>query len=101
MKLNAMTVRKIASPGIVATHHWARRSRPLLTIAPHSGVGGVAPSPRKLKPAPVAIAAPTSIVARTIILGRMLGKIVRRRIPHDVWPRAVAASTYSDRKSVV
>src|SRR5690606_38775295 len=44
----------MAKPGMVATHHWSRmKARPREIIAPHSGSGGCAPSPRKPRPAAV------------------------------------------------
>src|SRR5690554_641245 len=58
----------MAKPGMVATHHWSRmKVRPREIIAPHSGNGGCAPSPRKPSPAAVRITPAISSVTRMII----------------------------------
>ena len=47
-KLNDKTVRNMAIPGKKATHHAdPRYSLPLEMSAPHDGVGGGTPAPRK------------------------------------------------------
>ena len=74
--------------GVVRGEHAGR-------LAEAAQLGGVAPSPRKLRPAPVTIADPRSIVASTTMPGRTPGRIARRKTPIGVCPRAVAASTYS------
>jgi hypothetical protein len=50
MRLKPSTATKIARPGKRGTHQEVRRyKRPLATILPHSGLGGWAPKPIKLK----------------------------------------------------
>src|SRR6185437_4280523 len=57
----------MAKPGMVATHHWLRmKERPAGIIAPHSGCGGCAPTPRKPSPAAVRMIPAMSSVTRTI-----------------------------------
>ena len=52
----------IAKPGNVAIHHASlMKSRPSASIAPHSGVGGCAPKPRKLRAAAHKMAVATEI----------------------------------------
>ena len=63
-KLIESVVTRIASPGKRLTHQ-ARLSvsRPSESMMPHSGVGGLAPRPRKLSPAAVRMAEATPHVA--------------------------------------
>src|ERR1700690_3110420 len=63
-KLNASDTTRMAQPGRIVTCG-ARRSttRPSATIAPQSAVGGCTPSPRKLKPEPMTIISPITVVA--------------------------------------
>ncbi len=58
--------------------HGAREmsSRPEASIKPHSGSGGCAPSPRKLRPAAASTAVETPSVATTISGGTTLGQQV-------------------------
>ena len=76
-----MTTVNMASPGKVEIHH-ARpsTSRPTATISPHSGVGGCAPSPRKLRPAPTEMAWPNSSVESTSSGIAMFGSTCRNMI---------------------
>src|SRR5690606_12551777 len=51
-RLKPRLTTRMAKPGIAATHHWSRmKRRPDAIMAPHSGSGGCAPSPRKPSPA--------------------------------------------------
>src|SRR6202008_5007537 len=53
-KLNARLVIRMATPGTVDSHQASVRwLRPVESIAPHSGIGGCAPRPRKPSPAAV------------------------------------------------
>src|SRR5699024_7731448 len=63
-KLNPKTTSNMARPGKVTTHgEFCNACLPSLNIAPHSGVGGCAPNPRKLSPAASKIAVPILNVA--------------------------------------
>src|SRR4051794_37792153 len=65
-RLQATTTLRIAKPGHVEIHHARpRTSRPSADMRPHSGVGGWAPSPRKLSPEPIKMAFPTWSVLST------------------------------------
>ena len=75
-----MTTVKIASPGNDETHHWLTNRRPSETILPHSAVGGTTPSPRKLSPANVMMALPTSSVSSTINAPSAFGKMCNTRV---------------------
>ena len=79
-KLKPRTTVRIARPGNVATHHCAVRRRPSAIMEPHSAVGGTTPSPRKLRPAKVRMAAPTSSVISTISGPAALGRMWNPRI---------------------
>src|SRR5258708_27560898 len=73
-RLKPKLTMKIASPGMVATHHWSSSTcRPEETIAPHSGAGGCAPNPRKPSPAAVRVMPARSSVSRRVTLGRQSG----------------------------
>src|SRR5262249_49167254 len=66
-RLKPRLTTKMAMPGMVETHHWSRMySRPEEIIAPHSGIGGCAPRPRKPSPAAVMMMPAMSRVSRTI-----------------------------------
>src|SRR5512141_46976 len=70
------TVIMIATPGKLVTHGADRKnSRPFDIIAPHSGVGGCAPKPRKLSPAASRIEEDTYSVASTTAGPTTLGRI--------------------------
>ena len=63
--LNPMTVTRIKRPGNVGYHHWSMRNlRPTLIMAPHSGLGGWAPRPMKLREAAIRMVSPRIRVAR-------------------------------------
>src|SRR6266542_1677494 len=94
-KLQAIATVKIASPGKVEIHHCCISSRPSATIAPHSGVGGTAPSPRKLSAAVMMIALPKSIVISTRIGATEFGSRWRNKIVPSGVPSARAAVTKS------
>ena len=67
---------KIASPGTVATHQWSRmKRRPSEIMAPHSGLGGCAPRPRKPRPAAARMMPAISSVTRTISEEMQSGQI--------------------------
>src|SRR5690606_12695373 len=69
----------MAKPGMVATHHWSRmKARPREIIAPHSGNGGCAPSPRKPRPAAVRMMPAISSVTRMMTEDEHSGRIWRR-----------------------
>src|SRR5699024_3771696 len=95
-KLNPSTTKKIAMPGKAMTHGavWSAE-RPSLNIAPHSGVGGCAPSPKKLNPAASKIAVPIPSVAWTMIGATQFGKTCWMTILPCFAPIALAASIYS------
>ena len=67
----------------------------MLNIAPHSGVGGCAPTPRKPIPAVVSSALPKFIVVSIISGETTLCNICDTIIRPFVLPRDLAASTYS------
>src|SRR5262249_455645 len=76
-RLKPRLTMKMASPGMVATHHWSSSTwRPEETIAPHSGAGGCAPRPRKPSPAAVRMMPAMSRVSRMITLGRQSGTVL-------------------------
>ena len=66
--------------------------RPAETIAPHSGQGGVAPSPRNPSPAAVSITPAIFNVMRTMTEGRHMGRMWRAIIRADEapWRRTAA-----------
>jgi hypothetical protein len=66
---------------------------PSLTIAPHSGVGGWTPNPRKLNPAAVNMEAAVRKVVKTTMGAKELGKICRIKIRTLLAPSAWLAST--------
>ena len=49
---------------------WARE---LAIMAPHSGIGGGGPRPRKLSPEPIKIASASEVVACTMMRDPILG----------------------------
>ena len=84
----------IAAPGKQKTHQ-----APLVkylyesaSIAPHSGVGGCAPSPRKPSAAASRMAKAIASVVGTINGGRLLGTIWLARTCQPLQPRPCAAS---------
>ena len=95
MKLHAIATLKIATPGKVEIHHCWISSRPSATMAPHSGVGGTAPSPRKLSAAVMMMALPKSIVDNTSAGASAFGRTWRSRIRRSGIPNARAAVTKS------
>ena len=91
-----MTTLMMATPGRGAYHqYWRPLSAPCLIIAPHSAVGGTAPSPMKLRPAVSTIAEPTSSVALTMIGASVEGRMCRNRMRFRPAPIDFAAVTYS------
>jgi len=81
-------------PGKVMTHHALNIiDRPMAIMAPHSGIGGWAPSPRKLKPAASKMAEPNPREAWTIMGAMQLGKTVLKRMRRFLAPTALAAKT--------
>lgn len=84
-----------ALPGNTAVHQLlARYPRASPNIPPHSGVGGCAPSPRKLNEAPIRIASPNPKVPSTNTVCLMFGRMCRQMIRRPDAPAACAASTY-------
>ena len=82
-----------ASPGAAATHHWSSTySRPLAISAPHSGIGGCAPKPRKPRPAAVKIMPAMSSVTRTITDDRHSGMMCRSTMRHGDAPSSCTAA---------
>jgi hypothetical protein len=93
MRLKASTVIRIARPGKVTTHQ-ARRmnSRASASMAPHSGVGGWAPTPRKPSAAASSTAEEKPSVAWTISGGMQFGSTVisiSRKMPAPLTRLAV------------
>src|SRR5204863_5750923 len=81
-RLKPMTAMKITTPGMVETHHCpGRNARPRAIIAPQSGVGSWAPTPRKESPLPRRITKETSRVALTTIGETTLGRICWKAMP--------------------
>ena len=81
-RLSAVPVTTMASPGSVLIHQaWSMNSRPSATMAPHSGIGGWMPRPRKLKPETSRMLSTKSEAENTIdeliTLGRPWRKITR------------------------
>ena len=70
-------------------------SRPSESMAPHSGMGGAMPSPKKLSPAAVMITSPTPSVACTMTGARALGMMWWRMMLKWLSPTALAACTNS------
>ena len=67
----------MASPGKAMTQGACRSSsRPPDSMAPHSGVGGWAPKPKKLNPAASRMAVPKLSVAWTMSGTVQLGKML-------------------------
>jgi hypothetical protein len=69
----------MARPGKTPIHHLSNCCVPSATIAPHSAVGGLAPSPRKDSPDSNSVAVPMSRVARTRSGPSTLGRMSTRR----------------------
>ena len=67
--------------------------RPVLSIAPHSGVGGCGPSPRNESPEAVRIAVARRSVVWTTSGGVTFGRTWRHMMPLAGSPSARAAST--------
>ena len=81
-------------PGKTLIHHCSRTySTPSETMRPHSGVGGLAPRPRKERPATSRITVPMSSVICTITGPKALGRMWRRTIRESRTPIVLAAST--------
>ena len=92
-KFIEITVTIIAIPGKVASHHaLLKKSRDSARSNPHSGVGGLAPIPKKLSEAPAKIAVATSNVANTRIDAKILGMICTITIRALVNPNDLAAT---------
>src|SRR5207302_118725 len=94
-KLDPRTAARIARPGNVATHQYSNLVWPAAIIAPHSGAGGMAPSPMNERAAVRMIAFPISRVPFTTTGGKALGSTCRRSTRQAGPPRARAASTES------
>src|SRR5712691_5892133 len=62
-------------------------------MVPHSGVGGCAPRPRKLRPDAVRITNPMSRVTLTMIGDQALGRISRNAMRQGLAPNPRLAST--------
>ena len=78
-RLKARLTIRIVQPGIVTSHQWSSIKRlPVESIAPHSGVGGWAPRPRKPSPAAVSNIDDMLSVMRTITEGRQSGIRLRK-----------------------
>ena len=89
-----MTTRKMHTPGKKETHHASlMNALPSLTIAPHAGVGGGMPAPRKLRIASVRINYPTRNVAMTITVLMTPGKICQISIRKVDAPTTFARAT--------
>src|SRR5262245_45374816 len=100
-RLKPRLTMKMASPGMVATHHWSSSTcRPEETIAPHSGAGGCAPRPRKPSPAAVRMMPAMSRVSRMITLGRQSGTIWVAMMRSGEAPCSSTAWMYSARRLV-
>ena len=69
--------------------------RPAPSIAPNSGDGGWAPSPRKLRLAPMSMFWAQKMAACTVRVGTQAGRMWRVRMPSSGRPIARAASTNS------
>ena len=92
-RLNVATVIKIAVPGARITQGAVCNiDRPLFIIAPHSAVGGIAPNPRKDKPANSIMIVPRSRAAVTKIVPAMFGKTCLNKIVVELEPAIFAAS---------
>src|ERR1019366_10460593 len=77
-RLKPSEATKIATPGIIGTHHCSRmKRRAVAIIEPHSGDGGCAPMPRKPSAAAVRMIELMSSVTRTIRLPRHKGAMCR------------------------
>jgi hypothetical protein len=91
--LAPITASRIATPGKVAIHQYPKmNSRPWLSMAPHSGVGGWAPRPRKLRVAATRRAFPRPRVVSTMTGARTLGTTWRPMILRSAPPDARLAS---------
>jgi hypothetical protein len=79
----------------MVTAQWETRikGRAAEIMLPHSGVGGCAPIPKKLKPAADKIAPARDRVAITIMGFRELGRMCRKIIRASDDPMASAALT--------
>lgn len=83
-RLNASTVRKIATAGKSATcGAMTISARASLSIAPHSGVGGCAPNPRNDRLAAEIIDVPIRIVKKTTI---------DETVPGNIWLNKIVVS---------
>src|SRR5438445_377246 len=77
-KLNATTARKIPAAGTATTWGATRRyARPAPSMAPSSGEGGWAPSPRKLRLAPMSMFWAEKTADCTVRVGTQEGKMCR------------------------
>src|SRR5215472_4747291 len=91
-RLNPRLTMQIARPGNAATHHWSSTNfLPAEIMAPHSGDGGCAPSPRNPSPAAVRMMPAMSRVTRTITEARQSGMMWRNTIRKDPAPSSRAA----------
>src|SRR5947209_5075593 len=94
--LNATDVTKMKTPGSATTAGWVYTDgRRLLSIAPHSGVGGAEPRPMKLNAEAIRMLSPTRLEAYTKIGLKMFGSTwstITRAVPA---PLIRAASMYS------
>src|SRR5699024_9224292 len=91
----AAAVAVMMSPGATVSHHALEMyRRPSLSIAPHSGEGGSAPSPRKLRADTQTIACPIPSVATASSGHRVFGSTWRRKMRMRPIPSRRAAATY-------
>ena len=98
--MNTSTVTKIDAPAPTASHGFIDSSvLPVLSIAPHDGVGGCVPSPRKLSAASVSTAVANVSVNCTITTGNRFGMTARAMMCTGPPPRTRAASTNSRSRS--
>ena len=101
-RFKARTVNIMARPG---KRHIQPEERiydlPSESMAPHSGVGGVIPTPRKLREEAEMMLDPTLSVVCTIIGLRQLGMICLRIIFQVGSPMAYPDSTYSISLTVI
>src|SRR5699024_9963459 len=93
MKLNAITTVRIARPGKTPSHHASVLFIAVEIIAPHSAIGGCAPSPRNDSPVRSRIAVPMSNEASTSTGPAMFGRMSRRSDFHGEYPRRRPATT--------
>src|SRR5579872_5417487 len=88
-RLNAIPTTVIARPGKVGSHHAViTYSRESAIIAPHSGVGGCTPRPRKLSEAPARMFSTAADIAKTTAGPMTLGSRCRTMTRRSLQPRS-------------